>query len=58
MRRLANIAVPVLIIAAIIAFWSKPLVLATGPNASAPISPYDIMKSTGPHPVEDIEDLN
>ena len=61
MRKLVGIAVAVAIAAAGVAAWSKSTVLATSPDvvpANARISPFDIMTSSMPLPVLEIEDLN
>jgi hypothetical protein len=61
MRKLVGAAVAIAIAAAGIAFWTKSTVLATGPNggpADTRISPIDVMTSSTPLPVMEIEDLN
>ena len=60
-RVLFNTAVPVLIVAALMAFWFKPVVRATGPDAasaSATMAPFDMMTITHSLPVQEIEGLN
>ncbi len=61
MRKLVGISLAVAIAAAGIAVWSKSTVLATSPDrapANAKMSPFDIMTSSMPLPVLEIEDLN
>jgi hypothetical protein len=49
----------IFITAMAIAFWSKPMVQAIGadaPPADARIAPFDIMQSSMPLPIQEIED--